>query len=68
MKYSIETRAPEKQQSDCIILPLFEDAPLPSAASFINQAENQQLSMLIERKDFDAKSGACMLIAMAGIS
>ena len=63
MKYSLEKRTPEKQQSDCIVLPLFEDFQLSQEASYIDQAGNQNVSKLLERKDFDAKAGSTMLLA-----
>ncbi|UZE94981.1 leucyl aminopeptidase [Alkalimarinus alittae] len=62
MKYSLDTRSPEKQQSDCIVLPLFEDFQLSTEASFVDQASNQNITKLLERKDFDAKPGSTMLI------
>lgn len=63
MKYSLEKRTPEKQQSDCIVLPLFEDFQLSQEASYLDQASNQSISKLLERRDFDAKSGSTMLLA-----
>ncbi len=62
MKYSLEKRTPEKQQSDCIVLPLFEDLQLSPESSYIDQASSQSISTLIERKDFDAKAGSTMLL------
>ncbi|MFD2229892.1 leucyl aminopeptidase [Alkalimarinus sediminis] len=66
MKYSLEKRTPEQQQSDCIILPLFEDLQLSQEASYIDQASNQQLSKLFARKDFDAKTGSTLLLSGDG--
>lgn len=63
MKYSLEKRTPEQQQSDCIVLPIFEGLELSQEASYIDQAGNTSISKLLERGDFDAKAGTTMLLA-----
>ncbi|WP_250657633.1 leucyl aminopeptidase [Alkalimarinus coralli] len=63
MKYSLEKRALEKQQSDCIVLPLFEDLQLSPAANYVDQSSGNNITKIVERKDFDAKAGSTMLLS-----
>lgn len=62
MKYSFEKRTPEQQQSDCVILPLFENLQLSTTASFVNEQSQNAISDLLNRKDFDAKVGSTLLL------
>jgi leucyl aminopeptidase len=66
MNYSLESRAPEKQKSDCIIIPLFSDqlksSDLPAEAKYVNDAEDKLIQKLIERKDFKANNSESLLL------
>ncbi len=61
MNYSLEINTPEKQKSDCIVIPLFSDqlksSDFTPVAKLINDCENGIIQTLIERKDF--KGSAC---------
>ncbi len=66
MNYSLESHVPEKQKSDCIIIPLFSDqlnsSQLSPLAKRVNDTENGLIEKLIERKDFKAGVSEFLLL------
>lgn len=62
MDYSIETSALDKLSSDCIIIGIYEDQVLSSAATSINQLNQGMITQLIERGDIKGKNAETLLI------
>jgi len=66
MNYSLESRTPEKQKSDCIIIPLFSDQlnsnNFSPEAKCVNDTEDGLIQKLIERKDFKANNSEFLLL------
>ena len=70
MNYSLESQSLEKQQSDCIVIPLcvehIEGSELPLEATYINSTQNNIIQKLIDSKDFTAEAGVTMLLPAEG--
>jgi len=62
MDYSIETLALDKQQTDCIIVGIYENAQLSPAADLIDKLNQGVISQLIKRGDIKGKNAETLLI------
>ena len=55
MDYSIETAPFGEQQTDCIIIGVYENKQFSPSTKLIDDATQGVISQLIERKDFEGK-------------
>lgn len=62
MEFSIKNGSPEKQQSACIVVGVFEPRKLSPAGEVLDQAANQYLSDLLRRGDMEGKAGTTLLL------
>ena len=62
MEFSIKTGNPEKQKSACVVVGVFEDGSLDSAAARIDKASEGRLRALIERGDLTGKAGTTLTL------
>lgn len=62
MEFSIKSRSPEKQQSACVIVGVFEARKFSAAAEAIDKASNGHLSAILEQGDMDGKAGSTLLL------
>ncbi|WP_110686487.1 leucyl aminopeptidase [Salinicola aestuarinus] len=52
MEFSVLTVNPAKVETDCLVVPLFEDGDLLSAAAKLDDASERLIAQLLERGDF----------------
>lgn len=62
MEFSIKQSSPEKQESDCVIIGVYEDGKLSAAAQLLDKAAAHQLSDLIKRGDMKGKLGSTLML------
>ncbi len=62
MDYSIETLALDKQQTDCIIVGIYENQQLSPSAEVIDNLNQGLISQLIKRGDITGKNADTLLI------
>ena len=62
MDYSIETLALDKQQTDCIIIGVYENQQLSPSAVSIDQLNQGIITQLLERGDITGKNAETLLI------
>jgi len=62
MDYSIETLALDKQQTDCMIVGLYENQQLSPSAIVIDTLNHGVIKQLIERGDINGKNAETLLI------
>ncbi len=62
MDYSIETLALDKQQTDCIIVGIYENQQLSASADSIDKLNQDIITQLIERGDIKGKNAETLLI------
>ncbi len=62
MDYSIETSPLDKQQTDCIIVGIYENQQLSPSATSIDEQIQQIITQLIERGDIKGKNSETLLI------
>ncbi|MCD6039526.1 MAG: pepA 1 [Gammaproteobacteria bacterium] len=62
MKFSLDSTDVVKQQTDCIIIGLFEQADLPLAAKQIDKISQNYLTKLLNQGDFQAKIGRTLFL------
>mgnify|MGYP000385495859 CR=1 FL=1 len=69
MQHFVTSHSPSTQQSDCIVIAIFEQGELSPSASIINDASNAYLTQIIERGDMTGKAGETLLLQdVAGIT
>lgn len=70
MNYSLESRTPVKQTSDCIVIPLYADqlkeSDFSSTCTRINNTEGGLIQKLITCKDFKANVSESLLLPTTG--
>ncbi len=62
MEFSVKTNLPAKQQSDCLILGVFEGSKLSEAAERFNTNSEGALSGWLAKGDLDGKLGHTLLL------
>ena len=62
MDYSIETLALDKQQTDCIIIGIYENQQLSPLAASVDKLNQGIITQLIERGDIKGKNAETLLI------
>ncbi|HWV62169.1 MAG TPA: leucyl aminopeptidase, partial [Oxalicibacterium sp.] len=62
MEFSIKSGNPEKQQSGCVIVGVFESRKLSAAASAIDAAANGYLSSILDHGDMDGKLASSLVL------
>jgi leucyl aminopeptidase len=62
VEFSIKQSSPEKQESDCVIIGVYEDGKLSAAAQLLDKAAAHQLSDLIKRGDMKGKLGSTLML------
>lgn len=66
MRFEVKTTAAAATKTDCLVLPVYSDAPLSGASGAVNKSCGGQLADLIDSGDFTAKDGASMLVRPSG--
>ncbi len=62
MEFSIKSGSPEKQQSACVVVGVFETRKLCPSALSIDSASGQYLTELIRQGDMEGKLGSTLLL------
>ena len=62
MQYFVTTNSPITQQSDSVIVAIFEQGELSPSASLINTASNGYIDRIIQRGDINGKAGQTLLL------
>ncbi len=69
MEFSIKSGNPEKQQSDCVIVGVFEGNKLTDAAKELDKASNKAISTVLNNGDFEGKLNATLVLhQLAGVA
>ena len=74
MEFSIKNGNPEKQNSDCLVVGVFEgekskNGQLSDAAKSLDDASNKAISAVLKCGDMEGKLGTCLLLhALSGIA
>ncbi|MDO8465131.1 MAG: leucyl aminopeptidase [Gallionella sp.] len=62
MEFSIKQGSPEKQRSSCVVVGVYEDGKLSTAAQLLDKAAAHGLSNLIAHGDISGKSASTLLL------
>ena len=62
MEFDIKTTSPEKAQTACIVVPIFESGKLSAAAKALDAASNKALSKIIRKGDIKGQVGQTLLL------
>lgn len=62
MEFSIKNGNPEKQQSDCIIVGVFEGNKLTDATKELDRATNKAMSEVLKNGDFEGKLNTTLVL------
>ena len=62
MEFNVKSGSPEKQRSACLVLPVFEDQVLSSAAGCIDKMTGRTISSLQKRGDISGKCGKLLML------
>jgi leucyl aminopeptidase len=62
MQYFVTSNPPSSQQTDCVIVAVFEQGELSSSAELINNQASGYISKIIERGDFNANAGQVLMM------
>ena len=62
MEFSIKNGNPEKQQSDCVIVGVFEGNKLTDAAKELDKASNKAISTVLKNGDFEGKLNSTLVL------
>ena len=62
MEFSIKNGNPEKQQSDCAVVGVFEGNKLSDAAKDFDKASNKSISEVLKNGDFEGKLNSTLLL------
>ncbi|MFV8833478.1 leucyl aminopeptidase [Aquisalimonas sp.] len=62
MDYTVKSGNPEKQRSACVVVGVFENRRLSSAAAQLDQACDGYLSQLVRRGDMDGRAGQALML------
>jgi len=63
MEFSIKTGSPEKLKSGCTVVGVFHSRRLSVAAMAVDKSLRGALSTIVQRGDFDGRSGTSMLVS-----
>lgn len=62
MDFNIKIGQPEKQRTDCLILPIFELGKLPDSTAKVDKASHGYISNIVKTGDIEGKNGQTLLI------
>ena len=62
MEFSIKSKAPEKQQTGCIVIGVFETRKLAAGANSFGKESQRFLTEILARGDMDGKAGTALLL------
>ena len=62
MEFSIKQGIPEKQQSGCVVVGVYQGGKLSTAAQLLNKASKNTLREYIKRGDMNGKSASTLLL------
>lgn len=62
MDFNIKTGQPEKQRTDCLVLPIFEKAKLPETTAKIDKLTKSYISKIIKLGDIEGKVGQSLVL------
>jgi len=69
MQYFVATNTPATQETDCIVIAVFEQGELSPSAQAVNQQSNGYIAKVIARGDIAGKAGQTLLLQdVAGIA
>ncbi len=69
MEFSIKQSSPEKQHGACVVVGVYKDGQLSTAARQLDVATGQQISALIERGDITGKTASSLMLhTLSGIA
>lgn len=69
MKFTLDTTATPALKTDCLVIGIFEQAPLEGSAKLVDQASNGALQQLVESGDIDTDwKSTTMLHGLDGVS
>ena len=69
MQYFVTANAPSTQETDCIVIAIFEQGELSPSAELINEQSNGYIKKVIDRGDMTAKAGQTLLLQdVAGLT
>jgi leucyl aminopeptidase len=61
MRFDVKTGSVTRQRTDCLILPIYSEGPLPQATRAIDAATGGLISELIDAGDISGKTGTTLL-------
>ncbi|MFM1896701.1 MAG: hypothetical protein RLZZ385_1775, partial [Pseudomonadota bacterium] len=68
MKYAINSNAPEKILTDCLVIPVWEKSTLDDSAASVNTASGKALATIMGSGDVTGKAGDALLVhGIAGV-
>ena len=62
MQYFVTTTPPSTQESDCIVVAIFEQGQLSPSAALINTQSNNYIDHIITRGDMSGKAGQVLML------
>jgi len=62
MDFNIKTGLPEKQRTNCVVLPVFEHGNLPESTARIDKSIGGLITNLIKLGDMEAKAGQTLIM------
>jgi len=62
MEYSVKSGSPEKQRTSCVVIGIFHNRRLSTAAKAVDKASDGYISNLMRRGDFEADTGDTLML------
>lgn len=62
MEYSVKSGSPEKQRSGCVVIGVFRNRRLSTAAKAVDQASDGYITAVLRRGDFSGDKGETLLL------
>ena len=62
MKYTINSNAPEKILSDCLVIPVWEESKLDECATSVSKSSGKALDAILQSGDVAGKLGDTLLV------
>ena len=62
MQYFVTTNTPATEKTDCVVIAIFEQGLLSSAATALNDSTNGRIASIVKRGDITGKAGQTLLL------
>ena len=62
MQYFVTTNTPAAEKTDCVVIAIFEQGLLSSAATALNDSTNGRIASIVKRGDITGKAGQTLLL------